>query len=263
MVEKKPTHLMGKKLTKKLICYHKTMKKLSIRNLALIVLVAVAILAIGVFSFQNRPQDPESIVEVSENEGNQENQNDSDQEFVTDIDMNIDHWQTKETEFFTIKFPKEWYWMESEHAENEGHAKVITNNPNFDINRYRYIGIGGGVGQSLSLENHSEVVLTFSGVSVTYEVGTREESIRQEIERAKEFLGSNVSCVYIEAESENNDPEAYCTAVNEKDQKVQAYYTLGKSFTYAFVMWTDIHNEVVKRDILERVAKSLIEKIEL
>lgn len=239
------------------------MKQLSSRNLTLITLVVIAVLAIGVLAFQNRVQEPQEVMEVSKSEESQENKNDNDQKFVTDVDMNIDNWQTKETEFFTIKFPREWYWMESEHEENEGYSEIITNNPNFDIDRYAGIGIGGGIGQSLSLENHSEVVLTFSGVSVTYEVGTREESIRQEIGRAKEFLGSNVSCVYIEAESENNDPEAYCTAVNEKNQKIQAYYTLGKSFTYAFVMWTDIHNEVVKRDILEGVAKSLIEKIEL
>ena len=240
------------------------MKQLSPRSLTLIALVAVAILVIGVFAFQSRPlQEPDSAVEVPENGESQEGQKNNDQEFVTDVDMNIDNWQTKETEFFTIKFPKEWYWMESDLEKDGCYSRVITNDPDFDIGKNACISIGGGIGQPMSLEGETEILITFSGIAVTSEVGTPEESIHWQIERAKEFLGSNVSCVYIEAESENNDPEAYCTAVNEKDQKVQAYYTLGKSFTYAFVMWTDIHNEVVKRDILERVAKSLIEKIEL
>ena len=37
--------------------------------------------------------------------------------FVIDVDPDVSHWQTKETEFFKIKFPKEWYWIESDLKE--------------------------------------------------------------------------------------------------------------------------------------------------
>jgi len=240
------------------------MKRISIQIIIFVVIGVFAVLALILFALQKEETSSETFLPIAKDEKNKEGDfRQKEEVFVTDVDMNIDNWQTKETEFFTIKFPKEWYWMESDLEKDGCYSRVITNDPDFDIGKNACISIGGGIGQPMSLEGETEILITFSGIAVTSEVGTPEESIHWQIERAKEFLGSNVSCVYIEAESENNDPEAYCTAVNEKDQKVQAYYTLGKSFTYAFVMWTDIHNEVVKRDILERVAKSLIEKIEL
>jgi hypothetical protein len=61
--------------------------------------------------------------------------------------MNIDNWQVREGKAYTIKFPKEWYWLESEHGENEGYSEIITNNPNFDMDKYADIRLlrGGNI----------------------------------------------------------------------------------------------------------------------
>lgn len=240
------------------------MKKLSIRNLALIVLVAVAILAIGVFSFQNRPQDPESIVEVSENEGNQENQNDSDQEFVTDIDMNIDNWQTKETEFFTIKFPKEWYWMESSREKTGYRSYVITNNPNFDIDRYADIGVFTGgrylfTSESEGIESRSlplkdtEAVISFT-IRSTKNSGTPQDSLDYILRSAKEDE-TPVQCELL-----NNKMipyEAYCSVVYEDNQLQQSYHIINELHSLVFSART-VEDTFVDKKVFDAIAENII-----
>jgi hypothetical protein len=104
--------------------------KLLFLTVALIALLTIA----GAFWLMQKRQVPtipsvvtDSAVETPVQQVNSVTEGAPDkQTFVTDVDPDVSHWQTKETEFFTIKFPKEWYWLES----------VITNNPNFEIDRY-------------------------------------------------------------------------------------------------------------------------------
>ena len=50
-------------------------------------------------------------------------------QFVTDVDPDVSHWQTKETKTFTIKFPKEWHWIEFPGYDDQGRggSHVISN----------------------------------------------------------------------------------------------------------------------------------------
>ena len=175
--------------------------------------------------------------------------------FVTDVDPDVNHWQTKETEFFTIKFPKEWYWMESAHSESEGYSKVITNNPHFDIERYADIGIGAGIGYPLVLTNNTEIVITMGGVAVTYEVGTPLESIDWQIERVKKYINPKAVC-------RRNDvnipyPTASCSFAVD-NQEIRVYFVAEKSVTYAFTARTTQKNTANVEEILENVARSYI-----
>jgi hypothetical protein len=96
----------------------------------------------------------------------------------------------KETEFFTIKFPKEWYWLESDLEKTGYRSRVITNNPNFEIDKYADIRGGtyhmtaqDGTLTSIPLQD-SEVVISFDGAA-TSNVGTPEQSLNATLQSMK------------------------------------------------------------------------------
>jgi hypothetical protein len=182
------------------------------------------------------------------------------QTFVTDVDPDVDHWQVKKAKAFSIKFPKEWYWMESNHGENEGYSEVITNNPDFDITKHAEIGIGAGGSYPLLLINDTEVVMTFSGVLVTPEVGTPRESIDWLMKSREEYTdkhaNSDTHCGYVD-NRKNVPPAAYCSFFDENHQRVQVYYVAYDNVTFGFRVWTSANNNTVGEDILEKIATSI------
>ena len=176
--------------------------------------------------------------------------------FVTDVDLDVNHWQTKKTEYFTVKFPKEWYWMESSHKKDEGYSKVITNNPHFDIEKYADIGIGAGMSYPLTLANYTEVVITMSGVAGTAEEGSAVGSINWQLERVRTLMNPNAVC------SQNNTdipyPTAQCSFIDKNNQSVHVYFVAEKSVTYAFTARTTQGNTANVKKILEDISKSYI-----
>jgi len=171
--------------------------------------------------------------------------------------MDINHWQTKKTEYFTVKFPKEWYWMESSHKKDEGYSKVITNNPHFDIEKYADIGIGAGIGYDfLTLTNNTEIVITMSGVAGTAEEGSAVDSINWQLERVRTLMNPNAVC------SQNNTdtpyPTAQCSFMDKNNQSVHVFFVAEKSVTYAFTARTTQGNTVNVGKILENIARSYI-----
>ena len=194
--------------------------------------------------------------DVASPQGKDEPSKESDNktEFVTDVDPDVNHWQTKETEFFTIKFPKEWYWMESAHSESEGYSRVITNNPNFPINKYAEIGLS--MGADYTVANDTEVVIPF-GASATSDVGTSQQSIDSSLRVAKEQYASAV-CGYLSSVSDI-PVVAHCLFMDKNDQKVQLYFIANKMSKVVFQVRTTKSN-VLQKDILDTMAKSIIVK---
>jgi len=142
--------------------------------------------------------------------------NETDQKFVTDVDPNVSHWQAKETEFFTVQFPKEWYWLEAKHGEGERYSEVITNNPNFYVNKYLDISNDAGIKYPITLTNDTEIIVIIKGVGVTFEEETPLKSIDWQIKRMKK-LYSNAICRHTETDI---FPTAFCSVVNEDKQRV-------------------------------------------
>ena len=174
--------------------------------------------------------------------------------FVTDVDPDVNHWQTKETEFFTIKFPKEWYWMESAHSESEGYSRVITNNPNFPINKYAEIGLS--MGADYTVANDTEVVIPF-GASATSDVGTSQQSIDSSLRVAKEQYASAV-CGYLSSVSDI-PVVAHCLFMDKNDQKAQLYFIANKMSKIVFQVRTTKSN-TLQKGILDTMAKSMVVK---
>lgn len=186
------------------------------------------------------------------------------QRIQVEIDPNADHWQTKETEAFSIKFPKEWYWMESDptkhgYPSNSGRSYVITNNPDFDIDKYSDIGTGAGIGYPLTLTDDTEIVITFSGVAITSESGSPRDSIDWEIKKTEEDINPDADCSYVDR-IENIPPAAYCSFIDENGQKVQVYYVAYDKITYAFTSRTTSNDTAMSNDLLEKIAKSFVIK---
>ncbi len=215
----------------------------------------------------------------SEN-GRADDESQRQEEFVVDVDPDMNHWQTKETEFFTIKFPKEWYWLESDptkhgYPSDSGRSRIITNNPNFNIDRYADISIftGGeylltstseGI-KSMSLPlNDTEIVITNKGWS-TGDAGNPEESIKSVVRGLTELRKNIDKSATCERLSRPGivPATAYCSFSDVNGQKVQTYYASYHLTTFAFTARTAEGNvstvENIKT-ILEKITKSLTVK---
>ncbi|MCA9365181.1 MAG: hypothetical protein KC736_04775 [Candidatus Moranbacteria bacterium] len=172
-------------------------------------------------------------------------------EFMTDVDMNVDNWQTKETDFLTVKFPKEWYWLESDHGKNEGYSSIMVNNPEFDVNKYLYINMFSGAKYEIDFSNGSEVVISYY-VWPTANSGSPRASLDSVLRLHDENPDLSKTC------TETSHPEmkvltVYCVFINEDGQEVQSYYVVGKEIGRVFTARTQSSN-VLSRETLEKIA---------
>lgn len=148
--------------------------------------------------------------------------------FILDIDPNTDLWKTQETEFFTIKFPKEWYWIES---ESSGYRSlIITNNHDLNITKeYPDIVI---YGKGIPGRDDRELMVTFRG-GLTQEIDDKtveaEKIINQRGTEISDLMRNNygLEC------SKNFDPPRLileCDYLSE-GQMVQNYYVINRRMT--------------------------------
>lgn len=220
---------------------------------AIIVGICVAIIliaGIGFWKWENEKKTSSMPQEQVKQQGQLEHQ-----DFVVDVDSDVSHWQTKETEFFTIKFPKEWYWLESDREKTGYYSYVITNNPNFDINKYADIAIfTGGDYPSLVLANDTEAVISFDG-SATSDAGTPQDSMGSIFELAKK---NNPS---VDCGVSNNKIipfTAHCTATYNS-QLQQSYYVINREISITSTTRTT-KDTLAKKEILDKIADSIILK---
>jgi hypothetical protein len=224
------------------------MKQLSSRNLTLITLVVIAVLAVGVLAFQNRVQEPQEIVEVSKSEESQENKNDNDQKFVTDVDMNIDNWQTKETEFFTIEYPKEWYFLES---------RVITNNPNLNINKYSDIGLFSGGDYPMVLGSDAEFFIAFNGFP-TSNSGTPKDSMNYIRDSVLE-TDSSADCKKIQVENTSVSLLVACHLTDREGYAIRKYGVINERVSITMTVGMT-KNTIANTEIFDKIAQSIVLK---
>lgn len=180
-------------------------------------------------------------------------------EFVTDVDPNVNHWQTKEIETFSVKFPKEWYWMESSHKKDEGYSEVITNNPHFDIEKYADIGLFVGGSYPLILVNDTEIVVSLRGWS-TRDSGTPQDSINAIVNAPRKYAPDPSEVCKQTSFSGIVPTTAFCSFIDKNHQKVQTYFIAYNITTFAFTSQTTENNVTDQRDILEKIAKSFTVK---
>ena len=241
------------------------MKCISVRIIIFVVIGVFAVLALILFAMQKEETSSETFLPITKDEKNKEGDSrQKEKVFVTDVDMNIDNWQTKETEFFTIKFPKEWYWMESNREKTGYRSYVITNNPDFDIDRYADIGVFTGgrylfTSESEGVESmplplkNSEVVISFNARAIS-DSGTPQKSIEYGFRSTQEMY-KQALCEYISYPNEI-PITAHCTFVDEDFQRIQTYFIADERNTVFFSARTR-ENSLIKENVLKKIAKNL------
>ena len=184
---------------------------------------------------------------------------DSQQTFVTDVDPDVSHWQTKETKYMVYKFPKEWYLKESDLKKTGYYSVVITNNPDFDIDKYPDISIGIGGGYPKVLKNDSEVVISTNNLGwITSETGTPRQFMDLKFDQSKKYNKSNVDCKYI-SNPDSVPLLALCSYVDTNDQNIMIYYVSKKQRTYTYTAVFSTKNNSDKIEyILEQIAREMI-----
>lgn len=223
----------------------------------LLLLILTLALAGGVF-WLKQTQEKQGI--PTEEHPTQVSQNlEAQPRFVTEVDPDVSNWQMKATKYFTIRFPKEWYLIESDLKETGYYSVVITNNPDFDIDKYADIGMGVSWDYPLVLSDNSEIVITTNNLGwVTNEVGTPREFMDWQIDSV-EKKNPNATCHYT---SDQNSVllTALCRYKDVKDQVVTTYYVSQSQRTYAYtavVTQGAIINKSIE-SILEQIAKNVI-----
>lgn len=207
---------------------------------------------------QKQMEEEQKQVQEELEKKQEEQQN---QKFVTDVDMNVNHWQTKETEFFTIKFPKEWYWMESDQQKTGYYSQVITNNPNFDIEKYADIGVFTRDSYSLNFKNDSEIIISTDGSGdITSNTGTPFDYMKSEIKRRKELYPST-ECKYT-SKVGDIPLTVYCSFMDyANNQLMQTYYISYKNHTFGYTARTNKENNNTNmKDLLEEITRNVVWK---
>ncbi len=211
-------------------------KKLFISAVVALVLIGGVVLVWEKKGIQEKAKDQS----LSQEENIQTS--DKNEVFVTDVDPDVSHWQTKETEFFTTKFPKEWYWIEEEALiPTSGFSPdgIITNNPSLPL-RYPEVGVN-------DIVNNTEVVIgygiLFTSTDDIVTVGVEDMS---PVEGCK-FLSDAESVPIIKS----------CTLKYDNHQVEQVYHTIYKNMTvFLNVRTTD--DTSVSNSILEDIARNII-----
>lgn len=187
--------------------------------------------------------------------------------FVTNVDPDVSHWQTKEMEFFTIKFPKEWYWVESDLQKTGYYSQVITNNPEFPIEQFADIGMF--TGSSYRLTNGSEqpksiplketeIVISTNGFGwATTNAGTPHDFLEFEFSRVKKNTANNIKCRY--TSSINSIPLVANCSFEEDGQRVETHYVSYLERTYAITARTLVNNFTLE-NVFENISQEFLQK---
>lgn len=167
--------------------------------------------------------------------------------FVTDVDPDVNHWQTKETKYMIFKFPKEWYWVEAVPPDPKyGRSSIITNNPNRSL-RYPDIGMFDDI------TNNTEVVITDHGTPTTNS-GTPIDSLKYLTDMAHE-ADSTAECIQL-SDVKIIPIIASCLIKQDNHQVEHNYYVIDEINSLIITARTT-DNTLVHQDILEKIARNI------
>lgn len=168
------------------------------------------------------------------------------QEFSPIVNQTISQWQTKTTEFFSIKFPRDWYWLEN---TNSGYqSQIITNNPNLDITtQYPDIIF---YDKGISGRDDEETFITFYG-RPTQEIDNKKVTTKEVVDKKLQEITEMLRGSYQTNCSEMSDVTIRTLKCSRFDnnQMIQSYYAVNRKITIIMIVRknsiTDNEDEVI------------------
>lgn len=162
-------------------------------------------------------------------------------------DRNVTLWQTKETGYFTIRFPKEWHWVDVSPDQIDYRFGVITNDRNFDSSRL-YSERGFSV-------QPEEILIAFNGgptVQVT-EVGKTDEDIIKQFLENQEKISQKKGFV-CERQLINGMEISHCI-LSENGQSCQEYAFANKKDGIILSVYSNKESSV-DEEIIKDIVKN-------
>lgn len=237
-----------------------------------VLLFSLAVLG-GVLSYRSRIlwQSAETVQDAPKdgvNEGKNGESEGGTIQFVTDVDPDVSHWQTKETKTFTIKFPKEWHWIEFLGYDDQGSggSYVISNNPNFPLKEYSDLSIFPNRSYKLVLKNNTEIVIDFN----LYDYGPNTSSFGNPLDPVSDSntffylvprINSTAECepLLVQEGNSTNMTSVYCSIDQENHQRDIVYYRASKMFSLMLTM-KSTDQLSIDPAILKDIAESFVLK---
>ena len=227
----------------------------------LIAIIILLALGAGVCIWQKQvdkrvAQDSEEAISMGIGEQKQ---------FVVDVDPDVSHWQMKETESFTVKFPKEWHWIEFPGYDDQGSGSsfVISNNPTFPLAEYSDMGIFPDRSYALVLKNSTEIMVDFEildyGVRTSSSGNPRSpQSGLNDFLRLVPRINPNAICEPL-FDTKLGMVSALCFIKQEHHQKIFVFYKATKEFSLMVTMKA-LDMAPVDSSILRNIAESFVMK---
>ncbi|QQS21373.1 MAG: hypothetical protein IPL87_02580 [Candidatus Moraniibacteriota bacterium] len=219
---------------------------------------------------QEQAKTVQSVPEESGNKGKKEKPDaeEKTRQFVTDVDPNVSHWQTKETKTFTIKFPKEWHWIEFLGYDDQGSggSHVISNNPNFPLKEYSDLSIFPNRSYKLVLKNNTEIVIDFN----IYDYGPNTSNFGNPLDPVSDSnkffylvprINSTAECesLLVQEGNSTNMTSVYCSIDQENHQRDIVYYRASKMFSLMLTL-KSTDQLSIDSAILKDIAESFVLK---
>ncbi len=177
--------------------------------------------------------------------------------FYKNEEVDTSNWKVHETEYFIIKFPKDWHWLEISSNENNAHSNhVISNNIHFDFKKYDEINAFSDIGPSPSviLKSKSDVVISDT-VIATSNAGTPKDSINTRISLAKK--NNETSTCTRPTVFQGKYLIALCAAFFEKERQLKNVYYIANEENTVILSFNTTKDTLINKKIFNEIAKSI------
>ncbi len=166
-------------------------------------------------------------------------------------------WQIKKLEHYTIKFPSDWYWLETSPVNDDARSfHVISNNQSLDPEKFSESMIFSDIGPSpsVSLKEKTDIVVTDWGVP-TSNAGSPMDSINSRIELAKQNYPS-VVCDFPK-DAEVIPLVASCKAVYENEHQAKKVFYIADEGITLIISFNTTEDTMVDENIFEEIARGV------
>jgi len=230
-----------------------------------ILVVLVALLAIGGWLWYGETkQKPTQSVPVKTEVNNTDSAK-TDQisdEVIKTCNDQQGSWLIKEAEMFSIKFPKDWCWVELKQNPQD---QALIYKSNFDLSKDPYVGLDG---EGMTIENKDEVIVSFYGWPTEQALGLPDSEIsklseKDIIQKALTIHGQELPKEYnakcTQQTSGNQNQSILMCSYSNSGQDVRKYFIANIKTTISLTVHRSAGN-TLDTTVFDGIAKSIVLK---